>query len=654
MGKGRKVALLVGVGNYGNGLKSLQCPAHGVNELTAILKQPEIGAFDDVVDLIDPDVGTMRSSIGEVFSRLTKHDLVLFYFTGHGIKDMTGEFYLTTSQTQLFDNGRPNPGTAVEASFVKTVLGNCYAQRKVIILDCCFGAAFADGFLAMDDGSVDVQADLGGEGWVVLTAATARNYALEQEGEALSVYTRYLVEGLKTGAAAQAGQEYVSVRQLHSYVRGKVETAAPTMEPAIFNRYEGEDIWLARAVINPETTYRQKVQSKIRRGRIAPAGKRFLDIWAIRLNISPDRSAEIEADVLRPFAEKQRHLDLYTETLQEEIAEEFPLSQETIEDLKDLQRLWNLRDEDVKPIIINAGHKIKEDGLCSDFFPSTTVEFSLKNEYQLNNTKFSERIDNKNSFSLTSSLLWKESQSLWKEIVRNISSKGIQLILLKQTCLIQLQSGIAHIGYLDKDCLSTLIQFEEIIKQSIYNSCGKDVHVNFEISQKLTLDNYLKDLDSLWHGVVGHIQLLGSRALFSQQGWLIDYDEVSAVIGFSSEHFLKQAQRKSNDVEMAFEKVTGHHVDTTFEIAKPLKPAQIEQDIWQEALEVLQPTGTKALFINQASLADFDGITARVLIENLSLFKMAVSRTENLRIALRKILEYPVSVNIEIAKTTDR
>jgi formylglycine-generating enzyme required for sulfatase activity len=55
--------------------------------------------------------------------------------------------------------------------------------------------------------------------------------------------------------------------------------------------------------------------------------------------------------VLQPFAEKQRHLDWFAETLQEEIAEEFPLSPEAIKDLKDLQRLWNLRDEDVEPVM---------------------------------------------------------------------------------------------------------------------------------------------------------------------------------------------------------------------------------------------------------------------------------------------------------------
>jgi hypothetical protein len=91
MGKGRKVALLVGVGTYGAGLKSLQCPANGVTALQAVLETPEIGGFDEIIPLVDPDVGTMRARMGEVFNRLSKDDLALFYFTGHGIKDMMGD-----------------------------------------------------------------------------------------------------------------------------------------------------------------------------------------------------------------------------------------------------------------------------------------------------------------------------------------------------------------------------------------------------------------------------------------------------------------------------------------------------------------------------------------------------------------------------------
>lgn len=273
----RKIALLVGVGEYGEGLKPLQCPAKGVEAMQAILSDPNIGGFDQVVPLINPDVGEMRSRIGEIFASLTKQDLALFYFTGHGIKDMNGDFYLTTAQTHLFENGRPNPGTAVEADFLRRVIGSCYAERKVVILDCCFGAAFADGFLGMDDNSIDVEAQLGDKGWCVLTASTSTRYALEQVGEDLSVYTRYLVEGLKTGGAALDGQEFVSVRHWHDYVKAQIEVAAPTMEPVIFNGRRGDNIWVARAQVDNEQRYRKQVQKKVRKGRISAPAKMELE-----------------------------------------------------------------------------------------------------------------------------------------------------------------------------------------------------------------------------------------------------------------------------------------------------------------------------------------------------------------------------------------
>ncbi len=214
----RKIALLIGVGNYGSGLKPLRCPVNGVAAMQTLLESAEMGAFDQVIPLVNPDVGTMQTQIGEVFGRLTKQDLVLLYFTGHGITDMSGNFYLSTAQTQLFENNSLNRGTAVSADFIKRVMGDSLAERKVVILDCCFAAAFAKGYLGMDDSSVNVEAQLGGKGWCVLTASKSTRYALEQEGEDLSVYTRYLVEGIRSGGAAPDGQESISIGHLHDYV----------------------------------------------------------------------------------------------------------------------------------------------------------------------------------------------------------------------------------------------------------------------------------------------------------------------------------------------------------------------------------------------------------------------------------------------------
>lgn len=343
----RKIALLIGVGDYGAGLKSLRCPVNGVEAMRSVLSCPDIGGFDQVVTLVNPDVGEMRSRISEVFAQLTKEDLIFFYFTGHGLKDMTGEFYLTTAQSELFANGRPNAGKAVEAHFLRRELSNACAQRKVVVLDCCFGAAFADGFLSMDDSSVDVEAHLGGKGWCVLTASTSTRYALEQEGEALSVYTRYLVEGIKTGGAAPDGQDFISAQNLHEYVKAQIEVAAPAMQPAIFNSQQGYKIIISKVQLNNEQRYRKQVQKKIRNGTIGPAGFAVLGQWQQRLGLSPAQARGIEEEILQPYRERQKHLALYTKALEAEKSVAYPLDEVAVQDLKDLQRLLSLRDEDI-------------------------------------------------------------------------------------------------------------------------------------------------------------------------------------------------------------------------------------------------------------------------------------------------------------------
>ena len=129
----RKIALLIGVGQYGPGFKTLNCPANGVEAMRSLLQNPDVGEFDQVIPLIDPEQGEMRAQIGKTFASLTKEDLVLLYFTGHGIKDSYGKFYLTTTESYLFENGDINAGTAVEADFVKGAIARCYAERKVVI-----------------------------------------------------------------------------------------------------------------------------------------------------------------------------------------------------------------------------------------------------------------------------------------------------------------------------------------------------------------------------------------------------------------------------------------------------------------------------------------------------------------------------------------
>jgi class 3 adenylate cyclase len=172
---------------------------------------------------------------------------VLLFFSGHGIKDERGNLYLATSLTRKTERGELLIGTTVPASLVHYVMNNCRSKRQVAILDCCFSGAFAEGLLAKEEGAVDIRNQLGGEGRIVLTSSTSTEYSFQQKGEELSIYTRYLVEGIETGAADLDCDGMVTVDELHEYAKEKVQEALPAMNPEIYIVKEGDKIELAKA-----------------------------------------------------------------------------------------------------------------------------------------------------------------------------------------------------------------------------------------------------------------------------------------------------------------------------------------------------------------------------------------------------------------------
>src|SRR5262249_53210697 len=139
------------------------------------------------------------------------HDLALIHFSCHGLKNDYGELYLAATNTtpELLAS------TGIEASWLNRVMQRSHAQQVVLLLDCCYGGAFAPGGAVRVLGRVEVgdgfvpPAGLGdGRGRVVITASTAMEYAFEGAHLASgrgrlgpSAFTGALVEGIRTGEA---------------------------------------------------------------------------------------------------------------------------------------------------------------------------------------------------------------------------------------------------------------------------------------------------------------------------------------------------------------------------------------------------------------------------------------------------------------------
>ncbi|WP_168651687.1 caspase family protein [Dolichospermum sp. UHCC 0352] len=349
-----KIALLIGVSEYEPGLTPLPAATKDVEAMQRVLQNPDIGGFDEVKVLVNPPRQEMEEAIEMLFDDRQKDDLLLLFFSGHGIKDEEGNLYFATHNT------RKNllQSTTVSAKVVHQVMKNSRSKREVVILDCCFSGAFGKELSAKGDGFVDIKNQLGGEGRAVLTSSSSTQYSFELQGADTSTYTRYIVEGLKTGAADRDEDGSISVDELHEYAKSKVQEATPGMKPEIYAVKEGYKIQLAKAPIDdPKLKYRREVEYCVRDGEIDNLGRITLDNQKKRLGLTPDEAATIEADVLKPYQDYKENLQEYQKAFLQTIKGKFRVSDKTRAKLKRLQQVLGLRDEDTAKI--EDSHKRK-------------------------------------------------------------------------------------------------------------------------------------------------------------------------------------------------------------------------------------------------------------------------------------------------------
>ncbi|MEB3213100.1 MAG: caspase family protein [Leptolyngbyaceae bacterium] len=353
-----KIALLIGINHYGDGLPALTKPHHDVEAIARVLSHPKMGAFTDVKKLLDPTPQVMSEAIERVFSHRKRDDLVLLFFSGHGIKDESGRLYLGTTITRKDDRGTLVRSSAIPASFVQDIMSNSRSRHQVVVLDCCYSGAFAEGMRAKDDGAVGIQTQLSGEGRVVLTSSSSTQYSFEQDSGDCSIYTRYLLEGIETGAADLDNDGVVAVDELHEYARRKVREISPAMKPEIYAVKEGFKILLTQVPMDaPELKalrYRKEVERFARRGTISEIGKSALAELQKQLELPGETAETIISQVLKPHQQYQEKLHRYEQAFSGALQREEVISDATREDLTQFHNVLGLRREDVELIEAEA------------------------------------------------------------------------------------------------------------------------------------------------------------------------------------------------------------------------------------------------------------------------------------------------------------
>ncbi len=231
-------AVVVGISSYSH-MPALRYTDDDAYRIFAFLKSPEGGALSDeqVRILIDDDAthDKILKTLEEVFSKAGSNDMVLLYFSGHGLK---GAFL------PIDYDGFAN---AIQHEEISRILKRSPAKYKLCIADACHsGSLVAERSATVPNMILSYYQALAraGAGTALLLSSKSEETSLESSGLRQGVFSHFLIRGLK-GEADRNDDQIVTVQELYEFVHTNVRNYTGFRQsPVIRGRFD-EDMPVA-------------------------------------------------------------------------------------------------------------------------------------------------------------------------------------------------------------------------------------------------------------------------------------------------------------------------------------------------------------------------------------------------------------------------
>ena len=247
----RRIALLISASEYDDStLQKLISPGMDAQALASVLKDTDIGNFEEVKIIENRPHYEINEEIEAFFSDRRREDLLLLYFSCHGIKDEDGHLYYAAKTTRV----KRLASTAISSNFVNNIMTKSRSRCQILVLDCCYSGAFAKGFVTRGDKEIRTKEyfESSGRGRIVLTASDAMQYSFEEDkitrevDRPGSIFTKAIVNGLKTGEADLNEDGVISYNELYEYASNRVTEEMPSQSPRMWVFDVEKDIVIAK------------------------------------------------------------------------------------------------------------------------------------------------------------------------------------------------------------------------------------------------------------------------------------------------------------------------------------------------------------------------------------------------------------------------
>ena len=244
-------ALLIATSDYVDSeFRQLRAAKHDVSELADVLGNARIGGYS-VQTKVNSSMGELAEEIEDFCADRHPDDELLIYFSCHGVLDSNGRLYYAAANTRR----QRLAATALASRWINERLEDCRARHQIVILDCCHSGAFARGSKGDADLDLHQRFRPQGRGRVVFTASRGSESAFasgQQPDDALlSVFTRAIIDGLRTGDADRDKDGFITVSDLYRHVYDDVRKVESRQTPELWTYGIEGDLLIAYSVRGP-------------------------------------------------------------------------------------------------------------------------------------------------------------------------------------------------------------------------------------------------------------------------------------------------------------------------------------------------------------------------------------------------------------------
>jgi len=222
-------AIVVGVADY-NHINSLRYTDDDAYKLAMFLKSPEGGAVPDeqMRVLIDENAtrDNILSQLQSLSAKAGTNDLLMFYFSGHGVN---GAFLPSD-----FDGYNGKLGH----NDIRSVFASSKAKHKLIIADACHSGSYEKGLKSAEVSNVldsyYTALNNSSGGTALMMSSKAEETSIEFQGLRQGIFSYYLIKGLK-GEADQNSDKIITINELYNFTSSQVRNYTRNRQSPVIN-----------------------------------------------------------------------------------------------------------------------------------------------------------------------------------------------------------------------------------------------------------------------------------------------------------------------------------------------------------------------------------------------------------------------------------